>query len=665
MGVAELLRALVDIFGQFSVERKSLNFKKAQVDVNADMYGSIAKTLGSGKRDSMIALLDRMSNSADLETLLMTGLENDMKEMISQLSRYNPELTTLDLCIDGIPPFAKMVQQRERRFAAAAEYDAETRMLDAIIEQVKKPQDRGEDGKIIKSSVVATNALQNLRGDYEQLSDDERTAIDTLRGFVSYKQPGQTAVPKQTVLERLHALRDTLRFQASPNLTPGTNFMVRIDKMIRTMIERDRSTWNIPNIMYSSFHVPGEGEHKIFDILREESGIEQQDPLLLRSPDADVILLALLSGRRNMYIQKNDGYTVLDVDKLRAALQLRVQSREMLEDDFVFALSALGNDFMPPLVEMFDYKAFMSTFLDYLKMSPLFLAGSSSVYWTNYFDMLQTLRPREALELRLKEKPFDFGNQYIEGDFDYDTFRTAWYWRFLGVQPDEAAKKESMLALLKLTETELIERIARQAVTRYLNTAYFVYSYYKNGRTAVSSTWAYAEYYPPLLEDLIQLGREITATSALSEWKNRGENQLYQSSLYQLAMVLPKSNDYLLPTKMQKLSKTDELGYLYPEKYWRSQDYRLRSFQEVSLLPVPDAKQLMQYLDTTIVPQLPKAVVAQHVAGVAQFVSTAKRRKVEKQPAGAPKSRFGRSIQQERGRGNSARGKRGRGRGNR
>lgn len=666
MGVPELFRALLDVFGDFSVKRKNISFKKVEKDANADMYGSLAKTLAVGDPIAMVGLVEKLNGASDLETLLLAKLENDMQEEISQIARQNDNLQSLAICIDGIPPFAKIVQQRERRFAAAIEYEEETDRLNEIIKLVQERRPRIPGKKTKDASQIATDALMDLRGPYDDLSKSDRAHIDTLRAFVSYRPAGVSKVSEAVVVSRLRALRDVLRFQTSPNLTPGTPFMQQVDRMFQTLIESNRSTWGIPQITYSSFHVPKEGEHKIMDLIREEPGTEQQQELLLQSPDADVLLLALLSGRRNIYVQKEKekNYTVLDIDKLRQQLQQRVQNREMLEDDFVFALSVLGNDFMPPLVEMSNYKNFMRTFLDYLKMSPLFLAGTSSVYWPNYFDMLETLRPRAALETRLEEAPFDFASQYVTDRLDYKAFRTAWYWRFVGVQPQEDSKKKRLLELLKTTEAELVERIAKQAVHRYLNTALFVYSYYKEGTAAVSSGWAYGEYYPPLLDDLITMGRQLTEEGAVVDWKNDGDNEMYQSTLYQLAMVLPQANNYLLPLKMQNLAKTDELGYLYPRRYQRDQDYRMKSFQEVSVLPVPDLKQVIQYIDTEVVPQLPKKTVAEHKAGIAQTVTTAVRKKPAKK-AETTKSRFGRSVRPD-GRGEKPkRGRRGRGRGRR
>ncbi|GAG59729.1 unnamed protein product, partial [marine sediment metagenome] len=52
-------------------------------------------------------------------------------------------------------------------------------------------------------------------------------------------------------------------------ITPGTNFMIELDAFLKKWL--DINKLNIPpNTIYSSHMVPGEGEHKIMDFIRQD-----------------------------------------------------------------------------------------------------------------------------------------------------------------------------------------------------------------------------------------------------------------------------------------------------------------------------------------------------------------------------------------------------------
>jgi 5'-3' exoribonuclease 1 len=56
-------------------------------------------------------------------------------------------------------------------------------------------------------------------------------------------------------------------------ITPGTEFMHRLDKHLKFFVRRKLATdssWAKIKVLYSGYGVPGEGEHKIMEFIRYE-----------------------------------------------------------------------------------------------------------------------------------------------------------------------------------------------------------------------------------------------------------------------------------------------------------------------------------------------------------------------------------------------------------
>jgi 5'-3' exonuclease len=182
-------------------------------------------------------------------------------------------------------------------------------------------------------------------------------------------------------------------------ITPGTEFMETLHQELMTYIKKQtRKT------TYSSYHVPGEGEHKILeDIRKDKKNIRTR---VIYGLDADLIFLALASGKDDIYLlresrelglQKEDivlGDVVTDVaemlnyvsvDEMKVCFNDKINStiedltnRESrytktdFTDDFIFLCYFLGNDFLPhlPSVDIktggldFLVNCYVDTFLD-------------------------------------------------------------------------------------------------------------------------------------------------------------------------------------------------------------------------------------------------------------------------------------------------------------
>lgn len=154
------------------------------------------------------------------------------------------------LAVDGPAPRAKMNQQRSRRFRAAKE------------------------GRESKEAVRFRRDLLEKRGK-------------------SVLPPGAPGFDSNTI-------------------TPGTDFMARLSRALEWYIlDRLDSDpgWEKIVVLFSDATIPGEGEHKIMDYIREQRKCPDHNPNLrhvLYGADADLIMLGLVSHEPNFTILREE-----------------------------------------------------------------------------------------------------------------------------------------------------------------------------------------------------------------------------------------------------------------------------------------------------------------------------------------------------------------------
>jgi 5'-3' exonuclease len=265
----------------------------------------------------------------------------------------------LYLAVDGVAPRAKMNQQRSRRFRSAKE------------------------AEMTAAEVIARKNAPGSKN-RNQKTDEEW-------------------------LER--------RFDSNC-ITPGTDFMLKLSIALSKWVEYKMKTdpfWrNGADVVVSGPDVPGEGEHKVMDFIRDSreeyykrqianggnsssSSEDEAEPIhwcpgwthVLYGLDADLIMLGLVShepkfmllrekmsvvmaGRsRNKYRKKKDmmdynknDFEVLELESLRQLLAIQFRrfaddgtlkvdfDLNRIVDDFVFMCMLVGNDFLSHMPHM-------------------------------------------------------------------------------------------------------------------------------------------------------------------------------------------------------------------------------------------------------------------------------------------------------------------------
>ena len=168
-------------------------------------------------------------------------------------------------------------------------------------------------------------------------------------------------------------------------ITPGTVFMERLTRQLKYFIAKKVSEdieWQGCEIVLSGHEVPGEGEHKIMEYIRQAKSQADYDPNVrhcLYGLDADLIMLGLLSHDPHFCLLREEvtfgraskvksqelehqNFFLLHLCIVREYLELEFQEMkepgalgtvpfdlERIIDDFILMAFFVGNDFLPHL----------------------------------------------------------------------------------------------------------------------------------------------------------------------------------------------------------------------------------------------------------------------------------------------------------------------------
>jgi len=178
-------------------------------------------------------------------------------------------------------------------------------------------------------------------------------------------------------------------FFDSNAISAGTKFMFNLTTYMKEYISNEKKInkeWSSIEILLTGSDVPGEGEHKILEYIRNYKHSDKYNPYTrhcIYGLDADLIMLSLITHENNIVILREDTFRMRKINKLEEkGIEIINKSndvpyefilvsvlREYLElefgylknkitfkynferiiDDFIFLCFFIGNDFIPNL----------------------------------------------------------------------------------------------------------------------------------------------------------------------------------------------------------------------------------------------------------------------------------------------------------------------------
>ena len=358
-------------------------------------------------------------------------------------------------------------------------------------------------------------------------------------------------------------------------ITPGTMFMEKLNTYIRRNINDDR---NKNKIIYSGSDECGEGEHKIFKMIKDTP---VDDKIIIHGLDADLIILSLMSRKENTYLMRemkdpntnNIVYNYLNIKELRKAILCELKTNwginfEYEENDLIetycTACSILGNDFIPHLLTIELKNNGIDTLLSATKRSIKtngLLVNNGVINHNCLIDIFKDLANTEDEDIHRiceryikkrqpdnKSTPSDYYGLKNKDPLINTIYNSPNKWR------------QEYYRIIFDNNISIDSTVMFNACNNYIKGIYWVYSYYKG--MEIDCEWYYPYNYPPTIKDILN-------HSIANEVPILNNNNNFVPSYIQLLIVLPKYSVKLLSKKHQRymLDMYAGLFHMYPVKY--------------------------------------------------------------------------------------------------
>ena len=357
-------------------------------------------------------------------------------------------------------------------------------------------------------------------------------------------------------------------------ITPGTNFMDKLDKRINEEFN-DPLKYNVEEIIISTSKNIGEGEHKIYEYIRNNKDYHINSSTAIYGLDSDLIMLTLnhLDYCPKMYLfretpyfiknldtslQPNSNY-LLDIpefaDKLvidmSNKLNLNNEIKNRLIKDYIFLFFFLGNDFMPHFPALNIRTNGIQILLDiYNKINKdqkEFFIEKGKIVWKKVREMIGILGNdervllKEEYKIRKKWENRKYQQQSEEQKF----INTPLYNRNteLYINPyEDGWENRYYKSLFKI---DISDEWKKKIGINYLSILEWNFKYYNEG--CINWRYKYDYNYPPLLKDLYNYIPYYE-----SNFLEKKEPEPIHEYLL-LAYVLPRNSLNLLPKNITNL----------------------------------------------------------------------------------------------------------------
>jgi 5'-3' exonuclease len=294
-----------------------------------------------------------------------------------------------------------------------------------------------------------------------------------------------------------HQRQKRYLYPSKAEITPGTDFMKALDFHIKEWI----LTLPVEKIIYSSSLVPGEGEHKIIDIIKNERLPPGNH--LIHSPDSDMIILASLTKIPNIYINRDKGYFSI------SAFQNFLSSLAITPPDFSVVLSFFGNDYFPRPVSLTTIEIALPKLISMYQdlHTPLVVDGQLDNKSLSKFLERIAAWEIEALN-STQNTPAIFRhrllNNYLNSEnlpiIKYHEFRSFWY--------EDNEYPAPTLPLIEEISPKIVTLPTITEISRnYLFGIQWILEYYLNGSRNLNLTWYYPRLYAPLFSDMAKVAK--------------------------------------------------------------------------------------------------------------------------------------------------------------
>jgi 5'-3' exonuclease len=367
-------------------------------------------------------------------------------------------------------------------------------------------------------------------------------------------------------------------------ITPGTSFMKTLNETIYDRFTKDESLKHLNKLIISGSNSEGEGEHKLFEYIRNFPEQHKEYKTVIYGLDADLIMLSInhLPVAANIYLYRetphfikslnselepNESY-MIDIPELTQIITLDMNNNNPLTTqqqknriyDYIFLCFFLGNDFLPHFpscnIRTGGIHKLLSAYKHTIGSTNENLTNGNKIHWKNVRKLILYMSEKENNNLRgehikrdrmeKRELPNNTPEEKLEQfnltpcfnrklEKSINPFKPKWEERYYKV-------------LFDIKPEKLTNQMKQEICVNYMEGLEWTMKYYTTG--CANWRWTYKYHYPPLFSDLIKFmpvfDREFVP--------NLGKNPV--KDITQLAYVLPKHSLYLLSNPIQNILTT-------------------------------------------------------------------------------------------------------------
>lgn len=387
-------------------------------------------------------------------------------------------------------------------------------------------------------------------------------AFDGVAPFAKMKQQRDRRY-KSAIFQTYESSPETRDVFDKANITPGTAFMEVLSKKVKQYFSEHLFDCDIK---VTGADDPGEGEHKLFEFVREYNTYCAHKNICIYGLDSDLIMLSLehlcytnniILYRDTLAKSRNTGeFDMINMRHFAESIYSEISkpgevTNQQRLTDYVALSFFLGNDFMPhsPIlpIRTFGIYELLRVYNEVCDNPREYITKNKMMYWKTFKKMCFILSKRQCEFIKKEIKHImQLPNRHQKTDCSFQDKVCTFQPNTLLIEPDYPNWENRYYQYLFLSEPtpEFIKKVC----IAYLQGFEWCLTYYTD--KCIDYTWHYPYYYPPLFSDLLKYIPEFN-NSLFSAKKNTSSHINNIEPLEQLAFVLPPTSYNLLPHEMK------------------------------------------------------------------------------------------------------------------
>jgi 5'-3' exonuclease len=435
----------------------------------------------------------------------------------------------------------------------------------------------------------------------------------------------------------------------SSAITPGTDFMIKLDLFFQSWIREKRDV--LPEtVIYSSHLEKGEGEHKIFEMIREGIIEEGTGFHAVIGMDADLTILSSLCHFENIVLIREDWNDVLNISAFRdelvekmSVLSPNKEDKKLIMQDFALITFLIGNDFIPHNMSLDDVGESLFIMLSlYSNLGYRMTGEDGSINWLAFFNFLteivklepELIKGKSEKEMKYPSTLLEsvYGNNKVEKEDKFNLFREKWYEHVLNPRLTFPS------SITFVTDESINDMCESYVFGLQWNLKYYL-------DHSVTNTYVYKYLYAPLLSDVRnylheKIEKDRKGLLTVKDVDRSDKDISNYGPIHQLVSVISPLSADVIPKKYRHLILPGgELAHMCPLNFELELEGVNKEFEALAILPPLDVQLIVSAVGGLIGDRIPDKY-----REAKRWISVVPRKTVERSRAYIPRPTYAKPL---------------------